>query len=58
MTELRTIPPNLDDIMAAIDERDRGAKLLPQNVVRWDTALAAEVRRLRVMLAEKEASNA
>lgn len=42
-----TVPPTLDGIIAAIAARDAGRPSSPGQPMRWDTALALEVLRLR-----------
>jgi hypothetical protein len=46
----RTMPPTLNEIIAAIRERDAGSPRRLCDPIRWDTALANEVERLRVEL--------
>lgn len=42
-----TMPPTIDQIIAAIRERDSGRTFHEHTVIRWDTALAGEIDRLR-----------
>jgi hypothetical protein len=46
----RTMPPTLNEIIAAIRERDAGSPRRLCDPIRWDTALANEVERLRAQL--------
>jgi len=50
VTTSRTIPPDLNDIIAAIRVRDGASPKRLCEPVRWDTALANEVERLRALL--------
>jgi hypothetical protein len=47
-----TVPRSLDDVIAAIRARDAAApRREAWDPVRWDTALADEVERLRALVA-------
>ena len=51
-----TVPRSLDDVIAAIRARDAAAPWREAwDPVRWDTALADEVERLRALVARHEA---
>jgi hypothetical protein len=42
-----TVPPTIDEIIAAIRERDSGKTFHEHTVLRWDTALSDEIDRLK-----------
>lgn len=45
-----TRPPTIDKILTEIEARDRGRTYHERSLIRWDTALAAEIRRLQTLI--------
>ena len=49
-----TLPPTIDEIIGEIRWRDHGSRRHPTDPLRWDTALANEVERLRQRVIDLE----
>lgn len=49
-----TLPPTIDEIIGEIRWRDHGSRRRPTDPLRWDTALANEIERLRQRVIDLE----